>query len=75
MTSPPKDSKTSAPKRILKEVTHPALIPGIGVEDTPRIFNTNWFVFGIAGVLVLAVVVWGFFAPDSISATGAASLE
>ncbi|WP_217496612.1 BCCT family transporter [Acidipropionibacterium jensenii] len=37
-------------------------------------FSTNWAVFGIAGVLVLGVVVWGFLAPDSISAAGAASL-
>ncbi|MGS0562245.1 BCCT family transporter [Microbacterium aurugineum] len=63
-----------SPKKILKEVTHPALIPGIGVEDTPRVFNTNWVVFGVAGVLVLAVVIWGFLAPESISAVGAASL-
>lgn len=61
-------------KAILKEVTHPALIPGIGVDDTPRVFSTNWTVLGIAGVLVLGVVVWGFLAPDSISAAGAASL-
>ncbi len=66
--------RTPSPKKILKEVTHPALIPGIGVEDTPRVFNTNWIVFGVAGVLVLAVVIWGFLAPESISAAGAASL-
>ena len=59
---------------ILREVTHPALIPGIGVEDTPRVFTTNRLVFGIAGVLVLAVIVWGFLAPDSISDVGTASL-
>ncbi|MEV8267306.1 BCCT family transporter [Microbacterium sp. NPDC076911] len=62
------------PKKILKEVTHPALIPGIGVEDTPRQFSTNWPVFGIAGALVLAVVIWGFIAPDSISTVGSVSL-
>ena len=62
------------PKTILKEVTHPALIPGIGVEDTRRTFSTNWMVFGIAGMLVLAVVVWGFAAPDSLSAAGGQSL-
>lgn len=70
-TSPP--AKPS-PKKILNEVTHPALIPGIGVEDTPRVFSTNWAVFGVASVLVLAVVIWGFLAPESISAAGAASL-
>ncbi len=64
----------ATPRKILREVTHPALIPGIGVEDTPRKFGTNWAVFGIAGVAVLAVVLWGFLAPDSISAAGTASL-
>ncbi|MFV0319628.1 MAG: BCCT family transporter [Microbacterium sp.] len=44
------------------------------MEDTPRVFSTNWAVFGIAGALVLAVVIWGFLAPEHISATGAASL-
>lgn len=65
----------STPKRILNEVTHPALIPGIGVEDTPRSFATNWAVFIIAGALVLAVIVWGFLAPESISSVGATSLD
>lgn len=69
------DSEKPSPKTILKEVTHPALIPGIGVEDTPRVFSTNWAVFGIAGLLVLAVVIWGFAAPDSLSQAGAASLD
>lgn len=67
---PPRPS----PQRILREVTHPALIPGIGVEDTPRTFATNWTVFGIAGALVLAVVLWGFLAPQSISDVGEAAL-
>lgn len=69
-TSPTKNLKD----RLLTDRTHPALIPGIGVEDTPRVFSTNWTVFGVAGVLVLGVVVWGFLAPENISAVGSASL-
>lgn len=46
------------PKGIFRDVLHPALIPGIGVENTPRVFSTNWAVFGIAGMLVGAVVIW-----------------
>ncbi|WP_243695040.1 BCCT family transporter [Labedella populi] len=53
---------------------HPALIPGIGVEKTGRTFPTNWVVLAIASTLVLAVVIWGFAAPESISAAGGASL-
>lgn len=63
------------PKGIFRDVLHPALIPGIGVENTPRVFSTNWAVFGIAGMLVGAVVIWGFWAPESISAAGAVSLD
>ncbi|BDZ63331.1 BCCT family transporter [Agromyces mangrovi Wang et al. 2018] len=62
------------PKKILREFLHPALIPGIGVEDTPRRFSTNWLVFGIAGALVLAVVIWGFADPEGMGAAGSASL-
>lgn len=60
--------------KLVREVTHPALIPGIGVEHTGRTFSTNWFVLGLAGVLVLGVVIWGFAAPRSISTAGSASL-
>ncbi|AXH34639.1 BCCT family transporter [Humibacter sp. BT305] len=68
------DGRVRRSRRVLDEVTHPALIPGIGVEDTQRSFATNWFVLAVAGALVLAVVVWGFLAPDSISAVGSESL-
>ncbi|MCS5497832.1 BCCT family transporter [Cnuibacter physcomitrellae] len=44
------------------------------MEDTPRTFATNWFVLLGAGVLVLAVVLWGFLSPESISVVGSESL-
>lgn len=84
MTDPnqPPGGKRSRPvKTVFREVNdpgmiplHPALIPGIGVEKTGRSFLTNWVVLAIAGALVLAVVIWGFAAPESISAAGGASL-
>nr|WP_203137089.1 BCCT family transporter [Microbacterium sp. JZ31] len=79
MADQPRPGAGSPPERkpvtdLVREVTHPALIPGIGVEDTNRTFSTNWTVFGIAGALVLAVVIWGFAAPQSISDAGSASL-
>ena len=53
-------------KRVLREVNtpelergiHPALIPGIGVEQTGRRFSTNVTVFLTAGVFVAAVIIW-----------------
>lgn len=66
--------------RILREVIdpgpmHPALVPGIGVEQTGRSFRTNWSVFGIAGAGVIAVIAWALVSPDSLSAVGTASLD
>lgn len=80
MSDPSRPGASNAPEpkkpvtKVIKEVTHPALIPGIGVEDTGKVFSTNWLVLGIAGALVLAVVIWGFAAPQSIADTGSVSL-
>ena len=73
-TKTPTGSTREPVKSILREVTHPALIPGIGVEDTPRRFSTNWLVLGVAGVAVTAVVVWGIVSPGSILSVGQTAL-
>jgi len=57
-------------KNLVREVTHPALIPGIGVEDTPRTFPTNWVVLGVAGLAVAGVIAWGLIAPETIVPSG-----
>ncbi|GGH42191.1 BCCT family transporter [Microbacterium album] len=69
-----RDDRNKPVTKLVREVTHPALIPGIGVEDTGRTFSTNWLVFGIAGVLVFGVVLWAFLAPGNIRDVGATSL-
>ena len=56
-------------------VPHPGLIPGIGVEQTGLRFATNWVVLGVAVTVTLAVIVWAFIAPDSISVIGGTSLQ
>lgn len=61
-------------KRLVREVTHPALIPGIGVEDTSRTFPTNWVVLGVAGVFTIGIITWGIVAPESIVTVGQAGL-
>src|SRR5690625_3780043 len=67
-------------RRVIREVTqpglvHPALIPGIGVEQTGRKFSTNWTVFAVAGMAVLGVILWAVIAPNSISIAGNESLS
>lgn len=69
-----------AAKRLIDEVTkpglvHPALIPGIGVEQTGRTFPMNWGVFAVAASIALSVIVWAFISPDTVASVGAASLS
>ncbi|MGW9112047.1 BCCT family transporter [Microbacterium sp. NPDC055683] len=65
-----------AAKRIVRDIAdpaphgvHPALIPGIGVEQTGRDFRTDRLVFGVAAVFVVAFIAWGVFAGDNLAGT------
>lgn len=49
---------------------HPALIPGISVEETEQDFPTSRLVFLAALVFIVAVVVWALIDPDSLNSTG-----
>ena len=49
---------------------HPGLIPGISVEDSGVDFPTRRSVFGIAGFVALAVILWAVFAPENLNSTG-----
>lgn len=53
---------------------HPGLIPGIGVERTKVTFPTNVGVFIGAVVVVIAIAVWAFVAPENLSSVGSTSL-
>lgn len=70
-------SKSGSAWRVWREVTrpgeglvHPALIPGIGVEQTKRSFSTNKAVFGIAGVLIVLLIVWALYDPGGVISFG-----
>ncbi|WP_300343482.1 BCCT family transporter [Nesterenkonia sp.] len=78
MTSqtPPHSSGHSRPgtRRLIDQFTqpagrfssHPALLPGIGVDQTPKRYGLNVPVFIIAALSVLGVVLWGMFAPQNL---------
>ncbi|KAA0918341.1 BCCT family transporter [Dietzia sp. ANT_WB102] len=66
-------------RRVVDEVmtpglVHPALIPGIGVDRTGRVFSTNIAVFVVAGLAVIGVIAWALISPDSVPTVGDASL-
>lgn len=45
---------------------HPALVPGIGIDEQRRRYRVDKFVFGVAGVLAVAFVIWGIVNPASV---------
>ncbi len=53
---------------------HPALIPGVGVEQTGRTYRTDWLVFGVAVAFTIAFIAWGVFGGDSLSDTASSVL-
>ncbi|WP_290658690.1 BCCT family transporter [Kocuria sp.] len=84
-TTPPHDHATqgstarSRPRKITDELTyphgiHPALVPGVGVEDRKVKFGTDKVVFAITAVLVVGFIAWGVLSTDSLSTVSATAL-
>ncbi|MGY1551410.1 BCCT family transporter [Microbacterium sp. A588] len=65
--------------RSLKDLSpkgvHPALIPGVGVEQTGRVYRTDWLVFGVAAAFVVAFIGWGILGGESLSTTAQSTLN
>lgn len=72
-----------AARRVVHEMTagapgknvHPALVPGVAVEETNRTYRTDRLVFGVAVVFALGFVAWGVFAGEHLSATASTALN
>ena len=52
-----------------QEGIHPALIPGVGVEQTGRVYRTDWLVFGVAAACTIAFIAWGVLGGASLPTT------
>lgn len=70
-----------AARKIVREIAvvpprsvHPALVPGVSVEETGRTYRTDPLVFGVALTLVVAFIAWGVFAGDNLAGTTSAVL-
>ncbi len=46
---------------------HPALVPGIAIDEQRRRYGIDKFVLAVAGVLAVGFVIWGIVATDSVS--------
>ncbi|WP_246126155.1 BCCT family transporter [Nesterenkonia populi] len=53
--------------------THPALVPGIGIDEQRRRYSVDKLVLIIAGVLTVAFVIWGLAAPEQVSSVADAA--
>ena len=72
---------TETARKIVRDIVavpprsvHPALVPGVSVEETGRTYRTDPLVFGVALTLVVAFIAWGVFAGDNLSGTTSAVL-
>ena len=54
---------------------HPALIPGVGVEQTQRTYRTDWLVFGVAAAFTVLFIGWGVLDGDSLANTAQSTLN
>ncbi|GAA2001951.1 BCCT family transporter [Brevibacterium samyangense] len=67
----PRRPRREAAARILREIEyphgiHPALVPGVSVEDQRIRYGVDTVILGVVGVLVVGFVVWGMLAPDMV---------
>ncbi|WP_139827640.1 BCCT family transporter [Nesterenkonia sp. PF2B19] len=46
---------------------HPALVPGIGIDEQRRRYSLDRIVFALAGLLTVAFVIWGVTSPESVA--------
>jgi choline/carnitine/betaine transport len=52
---------------------HPALVPGISIDEQRRRYGLDKFVFAVAGTMTVAFVIWGVLAPDSVATVAEAA--
>lgn len=54
---------------------HPALVPGISVDEQRRHYGLDRVVLAAAGTLTVAFVVWGIISPSSVSEVASAAFS
>lgn len=84
-STPPEDHTTqgstarSRSRQIIDELTyphgiHPALVPGVGVEDRKVRFGTDKAVFIITALLIVGFILWGILDTDSLTSVSSTAL-
>ena len=85
--STPRSTAPAAPARGLRgaksffsEITyphniHPAVVPGVSIEDQLVRYGVDRVVVGVAGGLIIGFIVWGLVDTASLTAASTAALE
>ena len=72
--------RTRNAKRILKDIMyphniHPALVPGVSIEDQKVKYGVDKPILFVVGGLVVAFVIWGVIAPEQVFDASSAALD
>ena len=70
----------SKPRRIFDELTyphgiHPALVPGVGVEDRKISFGTDKLVFVVTAALIVGFILWGILSTETLTNVSSEALS
>ncbi|MGO1948049.1 MAG: BCCT family transporter [Mycobacteriaceae bacterium] len=68
---PVKPTRREAAKSFIREVTyphsiHPALVPGVSVEDQKIRYSIDWRIVSVVGFLIISFVIWGVVSPEQV---------
>ena len=82
--TPHNPAPSSSPRRgrhreVLREINyphgiHPALVPGLAVEDQKLHYGTDRVVFFVTAALIVAFIAWGVLSTESLTAASSAAL-
>ncbi|WP_411763296.1 BCCT family transporter [Corynebacterium macginleyi] len=54
---------------------HPALVPGVSIEEQKVKYSVDKTILGVVGGFVIAFVVWGVLAPEQVFNTSSTALD
>lgn len=54
---------------------HPALIPGVSIDDQRKNYRTDKVVFGVVAVLIVGFFAWGVLSTQTLETASGAALE
>ena len=73
-------SRMDATRSFLSEISyphniHPALVPGVSVDDQKVRYGIDRLVVGVAGALIIGFIIWGVVATESLTEASTAALN